>query len=450
MAHPDFSDVFTPLEVTPVSKLNRAFRDVQEWLKGAPHGVTGTDISALAADNSVNSASSAFPALAAGDSVTIAGFSTSSNNATRTVVSSTHAKIVLSGGAAILNDPGGESVTLTFQQAFTERDAELRAPAFIHKAIDDTSGLFVPSELRGVYSGAGGGFEFRFLKDYGAASLTNGTAGRLIGSVSEEDEPDVRQLLGYLAWIRSGAGAGGIQLTTYLDGLPHVPFPLSIAADGKLQIRKPSSGTKTVNIAGDVRAAAYKKGGAALGKWGVDGTTRTYTGSAEATRWTAGSYQVDESQTLATNVNAEKLRGHRWPTAAITAVTTAPVACPARFGTLAYEEDFGPYTTVSVSSSDNSFNDSAGGFPTFFAPGDSIVTSGFVEAVNDGTWTLVSATSSKLVVSGGSVVTETAGASATFTFQVGFTTIAQTAPVAKAGYYKLRAKIQIPDRKSVV
>ena len=82
--------------------------------KAAPY--TAGTISAAAADNSINDSANGLPLLDAGDQVTIAGFTGASTTANQTklvVVSSTTAKMVLSGGTAFINDAAGESVTVT-------------------------------------------------------------------------------------------------------------------------------------------------------------------------------------------------------------------------------------------------------------------------------------------------------------------------------------------------
>lgn len=63
--------------------------------------------------------------------------------------------------------------------------------------------------------------------------------------------------------------------------------------------------------------------------------------------------------------------------------------------------------TISVASADKSFNDSAGGFPLLVA-GDRIDVSGFATAANQGVFTVVTRTASKVTVSE-SVTTEAAG-----------------------------------------
>ena len=65
--------------------------------------------------------------------------------------------------------------------------------------------------------------------------------------------------------------------------------------------------------------------------------------------------------------------------------------------------------TISASAVDNSFNDSARGFPLLVA-GDTIETSGFTNAGNNGVFTVVSRTASKVIVSA-TLTTEAAAAS---------------------------------------
>lgn len=81
--------------------------------KAAP--VVGTNISAAASDNSLNFAGNNAPAVEAGDKISIAGFTgaVGNNRASAVVVSRTAAKIVISGGAALVDDAAGESVTIT-------------------------------------------------------------------------------------------------------------------------------------------------------------------------------------------------------------------------------------------------------------------------------------------------------------------------------------------------
>ncbi len=81
--------------------------------KAAPY--TASTISAAAADNSINDSANGLPLLTAGDKVTIAGFTgtVGNNRVGALVVSSTAAKLVISGGVALVNDASGEAVTIT-------------------------------------------------------------------------------------------------------------------------------------------------------------------------------------------------------------------------------------------------------------------------------------------------------------------------------------------------
>lgn len=81
--------------------------------KAAPY--IATTLSAAASDNSINDSAAGLPVLHAGDKVTIAGFTgTAGNNrAGAVVVTSTASKLVISGGAALVDDAAGESVTIT-------------------------------------------------------------------------------------------------------------------------------------------------------------------------------------------------------------------------------------------------------------------------------------------------------------------------------------------------
>lgn len=73
-------------------------------------GLTAAPTSA----NTTAGVASALPLVAAGDKITIAGFTgTTANNQNVTVVSRTAAKIVVSGGVALVNDAAGEAVTIT-------------------------------------------------------------------------------------------------------------------------------------------------------------------------------------------------------------------------------------------------------------------------------------------------------------------------------------------------
>lgn len=76
--------------------------------------VVATDISAVASDNSINSAGGTFPAWEVGDKVTISGFTgTAGNNQAGVVVSRTASKVILTTAAPFVDDAAGESVTVT-------------------------------------------------------------------------------------------------------------------------------------------------------------------------------------------------------------------------------------------------------------------------------------------------------------------------------------------------
>jgi len=75
------------------------------------------------------------------------------------------------------------------------------------------------------------------------------------------------------------------------------------------------------------------------------------------------------------------------------------------------EDKYGPVTTISADTTDDSFNDSASGFK-FMYPGSKLIVTGMTNAANNGTHTVVSRTASKIVVTT-NLTTEVAGASAT-------------------------------------
>lgn len=72
----------------------------------------------------------------------------------------------------------------------------------------------------------------------------------------------------------------------------------------------------------------------------------------------------------------------------------------------------GPAITISASSVDNSFNDSGNGFGSLVA-NQWIKVTGFTETANNGYFKIVSQTAAKIVVSGGTLTTESAGDSVT-------------------------------------
>lgn len=78
---------------------------------------TATTISAANADNSINDSGTAFPLIHPGAKLWISGFTgTATNNEKRTVSTRTTAKIVLTGGTALVDDAAGESVTIVYEQ----------------------------------------------------------------------------------------------------------------------------------------------------------------------------------------------------------------------------------------------------------------------------------------------------------------------------------------------
>lgn len=81
--------------------------------KNAPY--TAGTISAAASDQSLNDSASAFPIYAAGDIITVTGFTgvATTANATMRVVTSTASKIVVVATVPLINDAAGESVTIT-------------------------------------------------------------------------------------------------------------------------------------------------------------------------------------------------------------------------------------------------------------------------------------------------------------------------------------------------
>lgn len=78
------------------------------------------------------------------------------------------------------------------------------------------------------------------------------------------------------------------------------------------------------------------------------------------------------------------------------------------------EEVVGPVGTIDAANADNSFNDSGSGFGNIVA-NQWIKVSGFANAANNGYFKVVSATAAKIIVEGGTLVTEGAGPSVTIT-----------------------------------
>lgn len=96
--------------------------------------------------------------------------------------------------------------------------------------------------------------------------------------------------------------------------------------------------------------------------------------------------------------------------------TPSPVSGPGFIplsitGDLSIGQDlYGPVATISASTTDDSFNDSAAAFKMMY-PGSRIYVSGMVDAANNGEFTVVSRTASKIIVTA-NLVTEVAPAAA--------------------------------------
>lgn len=96
-------------------------------------------------------------------------------------------------------------------------------------------------------------------------------------------------------------------------------------------------------------------------------------------------------------------------------------------------------STVSAAAADNSFNDSAGGFPALITAGDPIVTSGFATAANNGRFLVAGTpTISKLVVTGGALALEVAPASSTVIVQTLPADVEKAAVEAVKSWYTSR------------
>lgn len=77
---------------------------------------TAATISAANADNSINDSATSFPYIHVGAELWTGGFTgTATNNEKRTLVSRTTAKIVLSGGTALVDDASGETVDVVYR-----------------------------------------------------------------------------------------------------------------------------------------------------------------------------------------------------------------------------------------------------------------------------------------------------------------------------------------------
>lgn len=71
--------------------------------------------------------------------------------------------------------------------------------------------------------------------------------------------------------------------------------------------------------------------------------------------------------------------------------------------------------TISAAAGDNSFNDSASGFPALLQAGDTVVTSGFVTAANNGTFTVTGTPTRAKIPVTATLVTEAAAPTVTVT-----------------------------------
>lgn len=111
-------------------------------VKTAPY--SATDISAAAADNSVNSAGGTFPTtIEVGDRLTISGFTgTAGNNQIGTVVTATASKIVLVTVTPLVNDAAGESVTLTVNSQRLKAGTTRRSFSVMREFADQSATKF--------------------------------------------------------------------------------------------------------------------------------------------------------------------------------------------------------------------------------------------------------------------------------------------------------------------
>lgn len=92
-------------------------------------------------------------------------------------------------------------------------------------------------------------------------------------------------------------------------------------------------------------------------------------------------------------------------------------------GYLVPDEDLTNCATLSINGVDNSFNDSAAGFPVNLQAGDRILSSGFSTAANNGWFVVVSATRSKIIVSATTPLTTEAVSSSGGTRSIQFRTL---------------------------
>jgi hypothetical protein len=425
----------------------------------SPQSVTSSQISASTTDDSFNHAGAGFPIFGAGARIKTSGFANAANNGEFTISSNTSSKIVVLLSNLVTEAAGpsitvaGPSVTMVFTQAATERDVMLKAPRFDHNS--DVA------ELQHVFTGGPAGSEFQLLGtnvDTPSAFTTGHKLRAVLAARERDTEQESR--IARLEVERTGSGSGSLTIDTYQEAVftpgqqeSHNPPALKIDSAGKAYLNR-SSGTGQLNVGGDVRADTYKKAGAALGKWTLNTASGElpryeYTGTAEVTGQLRsvvedlGDVMRVESTTKCTNLNAAKLRGEKYPSSVLTAKTSGGVTVPARYGSIFDQFDV-TASTISVDSTDNSFNSSEDIFWDSGA-GDVVTASGFDNQPNNGTFTIVSTTPKKVKVLGNQpLVTEAAGASRTLQFAIGYTTLCQTVPITKAGYYKIMARVSVP------
>jgi hypothetical protein len=206
------------------------------------------------------------------------------------------------------------------------------------------------------------------------------------------------------------------------------------------------TGTYELEVGGNIRAAHFLQAGAEIGVWELDTSsgfsTMTFAGDAEAETWQSNSLVV--ASTTMASVNVPRLDGYGWMNDSVFVATPTGVTVPARFGLPTWSSTL-TLPTISVDPSDNSFNDPDGNFePGLFIVGDTVTGSDFEAPQNNRTFTIESITSTKIIVSGGDLVEEAAGADVSLEFRAGFTTILETPPVERPGYYEIKGQVTVP------
>lgn len=255
----------------------------------------------------------------------------------------------------------------------TDRAARVIAPAW---RFDATQAF----PLRCTFTAAGGGvgasFRVMGINRDGTPAIADGQRIRLSGSVTTADRA-TEQLCGYIEAERVASGSGQLAIKAAIpDGPSGQTFPtlpaLRVLPTGVILISKAAQTAMSaaVDVGGSIRAAQYLVNGAAIGVWTRSGPTMSYAGIARALEFL----------------------GRKLELSGIVPTTG---------------------TTFSAAAGDNSFNDSGAGFPVLVA-GDKLVSSGFGTGANNGTFYVVSRTASKIVVTGGTLSTEAAGATVTF------------------------------------